>query len=77
MSALGQKQTFAAQKAMSALPQKRTYAVQTGMSAKGHKRTHAAQQLGSLLDHLVGARAKKFTSSSTPVAFADLRLMTS
>ena len=33
MSALGQKQTFAAQKGMSALPQKRTCAVQLGMSA--------------------------------------------
>ena len=35
MSALGQKQTFAAQNGMSALPRKRTCAVQLGMSAMG------------------------------------------
>ena len=34
MSALGQKQTYAVQKAMSALPQERTCAVQQAMSAK-------------------------------------------
>src|SRR5215475_12625598 len=54
MSALGQKQTYAAQKAMSAKGQKQTCAVQLGMSALGHKRTHAAQQKGSLFDDLIG-----------------------
>ena len=39
MSALGQKQTCAAQKAMSALPRERTCAVQLGMSTLCQKRT--------------------------------------
>ena len=39
MSALGQKQTCAVQKAMSALPRKRTCAVHKPMSAKCQKRT--------------------------------------
>jgi len=49
MSALGQNQTYAMQKAMSALPRKRTYAAQQPMSALGQKQTSQA-----LFDHLVG-----------------------
>jgi hypothetical protein len=59
MSALGQKQTYAAQKAMSALPPK-AVVVQVGMSAMGQKRTHAVQQTASLFDHLVGASKQWF-----------------
>src|SRR5262249_8496088 len=50
MSALGQKQTFAAQKAMSALPPIATSIAFFGMSALGHKRTSSRS-----LDHLIGA----------------------
>ena len=39
MSALGQKQTFAAQEGMSALPPKADMALQKEMSAKCQKRT--------------------------------------
>ena len=39
MSALGQKQTFAAQSPCPLYPRKRTCAVQIGMSAMGQKRT--------------------------------------
>jgi len=48
MSALGQKQTFAAQKAMSALPPIATSIAFFGMSALGQKRT-----LIRLFDQLV------------------------
>ena len=44
LSALGQKQTFAPQKAMSALPPKAECAVQLGMSALCQKQTYAVQQ---------------------------------
>src|SRR5262245_65386692 len=40
---------------MSALGQKQTYAAQKVMSALGQKRTHAPQQTASLFDHLVRA----------------------
>ena len=68
MSALGQKQTFAAQKGMSAYPQKRTLALHKSMSAKGHKRTYVAttpgpslkpQNLSSCVAHITLKRADR------------------
>src|SRR5262249_26105005 len=53
MSALGQKQTFAAQKAMSALPPKATSNATCGMSAKGQKQTPRS------LDHLIGCSEQR------------------
>jgi hypothetical protein len=48
MSALGQKQTYAVQKAMSALPPIATSIAFFGMSSRGQKRTSGTE----LLDHL-------------------------
>ena len=48
MSAMGQKQTCAVQKAMSALVPIATCAVQLGISALGQKRTFAPQFVGHL-----------------------------
>ena len=48
LSALGQKQTCAVQKAMSALVPITTCTVQLGISALGQKRTFAPQFVGHL-----------------------------
>ena len=78
LSALGQKQTFAPQKAMSALPPKAECAVQLGMSALCQKQTHAVQQFSPLLGQLVGGQLHFFEtvspSRSPPVVGAMLRV---
>ena len=71
MSALGQKQTWAAQKPMSALPQKRACAAQLG-----HVRFVPIVDIRRLFDHLVGAREQR-RRHVRPSAFAVLRLITS
>src|SRR5262245_51982281 len=54
MSALGQKQTYAVQKAMSALPPIATSIAYFGMSALGQKRTFVTDAICQLFDHLIG-----------------------
>jgi len=56
MSALGQKQTCAAQKGMSALPPIATLIARLGMYALGHKRTSPWQQLVRETLHAAGHR---------------------
>ena len=53
MSALGQKQTCAAQKVMSALPPKADIDCAFRMSTKGQKRTPGQFELALLFDDLV------------------------
>jgi len=58
MSALGQKQTCAPQKAMSALRPKATSNATYGMSAKSQKRTSDLS-----FNHLIGATGDKTVNS--------------
>ena len=73
MSALGQKQTFAAHKGMSALPPTATSIAYFGMSALGQKRTcgrevrHASfDDVGLVSSH--GASERTETGRRTPMA---------